>query len=111
MVRASGWVTSMRILSSRRTQIWPLSVDLSLTTTVTFVRSRSAVRLWKSAAFASSCLRTLSRVQLDCWETDATAVDDSKHADRIPQKNQKIRAAAVDNLINRASLIRLCLSM
>src|SRR5713101_3713577 len=58
----------MRILSSRRTRIFPDSVDLSLTTTVTFVRSKSAVRLWKSAACVSSCLRTFSSVPLFCCD-------------------------------------------
>src|SRR5260370_29317411 len=58
----------MRILSSRRTRIFPDSVDLSLTTTVTFVRSKSAVRLWKSPACVSSCLRTFSSVPLFCCD-------------------------------------------
>src|ERR1700682_2985481 len=63
IVRGSGLVISIRILSSRRTIICPDSVDLSFTTTVTLVRSRSAERLRKFPAEASSCLSAVSRVQ------------------------------------------------
>src|SRR5260221_6343592 len=44
MVRGSGFRKSMRILSSRRTKIWPLSVELSFTTAVYLMCSISAVR-------------------------------------------------------------------
>ena len=38
----------------------PVSVERSLTTTVTFVRSMSAERLWKSLASSSICRKTFS---------------------------------------------------
>src|SRR6266705_1876611 len=63
MVRGSGFLISMRIVSSRRTATWPDSVEASLTTAVYFTCSRSAVRLRNSPAALSSCFTTASVVQ------------------------------------------------
>jgi len=57
MVRGSGCVSSNAHLVVVAHEDFPDSVDLSLTTTVTFVRSNPAVRLWKSPAWMSSCFR------------------------------------------------------
>src|SRR5258708_37567918 len=58
----------MRILWSRRREIFPDSVDLSLTASVTLVRYRSAVKLRKSAAWTSSCFRIFSSPPAICGD-------------------------------------------
>jgi len=63
MTRGSGLVNSMRIFWSRRTKIWPISVEVSFTTSVYLMCSMSAVRLRKSDADLSIICRTLSVVQ------------------------------------------------
>src|SRR6266436_5941143 len=105
MVRGLGCVSSMRILSSWRTKIFPDSVDLSLTTTVTFVRSKSAVRLWKSPAWISSCFRTLSSVPLYCWDELQPA--DAKNAAITAAQTKTVVLNTLDPLIQPTSpLIR-----
>src|SRR3979490_1242855 len=106
MVRGSGCVSSMRILSSRRTKIFPDSVDLSLTTTVTFVRSKSAVRLWKSPAWMSSCFRTLSSVPLYCWD-ELQPVNAENAAIAAAAQTKTVLLNTLDTLIQPTSpLIR-----